>query len=99
LQTESNSKYLTLALSVRKLTDSLIALVEDGTQSEQLEKSLRGGRVAHPANLLIGINLHERVAHPAFFWRGGAFRLFNDETQGAPHPVHKPPYQPSQTGE
>src|SRR5271166_4105863 len=31
------------------------------------------GRVANPVNLLIAINLHERVAHPAFFWRGGGF--------------------------
>ena len=28
-------------------------------------------RVAKPVNLLIRINLHERVPHPAFFWRGG----------------------------
>src|SRR5271157_3024685 len=50
------------------------------TSSRRSTSEMR--RVAHPVNLLIQINLHERVAHPALFWRGGAFRLFNDETQG-----------------
>ncbi len=38
---QSNSEYLTLALDVRKLTDSLIQLVEDGTPSEQLNASIQ----------------------------------------------------------
>lgn len=37
----SGSRYLALALDVRKLTDSLIRLVEDGTQSEQLKSSIK----------------------------------------------------------
>jgi glycine cleavage system protein P-like pyridoxal-binding family len=32
---QSNSEYLTLALDVRKITDSLIRLVKDGTTNEQ----------------------------------------------------------------
>src|SRR5271157_2981108 len=32
------------------------------------------GRVAHPVDLLSRIDLHDRVLHPAFFWRGGDFR-------------------------
>ena len=38
---QSSSEYLTLALDVRKLTDSLILLVEDGTLSEQLGTSIK----------------------------------------------------------
>ncbi len=38
---QTNSEYLTLALDVRKLTDSLIELVEEGTQSVQLVTSIR----------------------------------------------------------
>ena len=38
---QTNSEYLTLALDVRKLTDSLIQLVEDGTPSEQLNASIQ----------------------------------------------------------
>ena len=35
-------------------------------------------RVANPVNLLIAINLHKRVPHPAFLWRGGGVRLCCD---------------------
>jgi hypothetical protein len=37
----SGPKYLALALDVRKLTDSLIRLVEDGTDSAELYASIR----------------------------------------------------------
>jgi hypothetical protein len=38
---QSNSEYLTLALYVRKLTDSLIRLVENGTPGEELNGSIQ----------------------------------------------------------
>ena len=37
----TSSRYLTFALDIRKLTDSLIALVEDGKPVQQLEPSIR----------------------------------------------------------
>jgi hypothetical protein len=37
----TSSRYLSFALDVRKLTDSLIALVEDGKPVQQLESSIR----------------------------------------------------------
>lgn len=37
---QSNSEYLTLALDVRRLTDSLIQLVERGTKSKELDSSI-----------------------------------------------------------
>lgn len=37
----SGPKYLALALDVRKLTDSLIRLVEEGTESDDLYESIR----------------------------------------------------------
>jgi hypothetical protein len=40
-QMQANSEYLTLALDVRKVTDSLIELVEQGTPSDQLDASIR----------------------------------------------------------
>jgi hypothetical protein len=40
--------------------------------------------VAYPVNLLLRINLHERVPHPAFFWRGGAFRFENSRVLNPP---------------
>ena len=45
-----------------------------GLHFPHLQLLSSAGRVAHPVNLLIAINLHERVPHPAFFWRGGVFR-------------------------
>jgi len=39
---------------------------------------------------LIRITLHERVAHPAFFWRGGAFR--EDGKRRQPLIVHRALY-------
>jgi hypothetical protein len=38
---QSNSEYLTLALDVRRLTDSLIELVEGGTPSPELGASIQ----------------------------------------------------------
>jgi hypothetical protein len=38
---QTSSEYLTLALDVRKVTDSLIELVEQGTPSDQLDTSIR----------------------------------------------------------
>jgi hypothetical protein len=38
---QSNSEYLTLALDVRKLTDLLIELVEQGAPDDQLNPSIR----------------------------------------------------------
>ena len=38
---QTSSEYLTLALDVRKVTDSLIDLVEQGTRSDQLNTSIR----------------------------------------------------------
>lgn len=38
---QTNSEYLTLALDVRKVTDFLIQLVEQGTPNDQLDSSIR----------------------------------------------------------
>jgi hypothetical protein len=38
---QTNAEYLTLALDVRRLTDSLVRLVEDGTPSPDLNASIR----------------------------------------------------------
>jgi len=55
----------------------LVSEPERGTLATAIKalKQSVARRVAHPVNLLIARNLNERVAHPAFFWRGGAFRL------------------------
>jgi len=41
MTSESSSRYLTFALTVRKLTDALIVFVEEGTMPRGLEASLR----------------------------------------------------------
>ena len=41
MQVQPNSRYLTLALNVRKLTDSLITLVEEGIETAELERSVK----------------------------------------------------------
>jgi hypothetical protein len=38
---QANSEYLTLALDVRKLTDSLVRLVEEGTPNDNLRTSIQ----------------------------------------------------------
>src|SRR5208337_4386273 len=43
------------------------------TDFDTTQLALLGGWPT-PVNLFIRISLHERVAHPAFFWRGGVFR-------------------------
>ena len=41
MATESRSRYLTFALQIRKLTDALIALVEEGTASPNLDEPIK----------------------------------------------------------
>ena len=43
----------------------------------------RFGRVANAVNLLIGLNLHDRVARPAFFWRDRGLLTFTDHWRSA----------------
>jgi hypothetical protein len=38
---QTSSEYLTLALDVRRLTDSLVRLIEEGTPSDDLNASIR----------------------------------------------------------
>ena len=51
---------------------------------------LAKGRVAHPVNLLVRRNLHERVPHPAFFWRGGGVPLENQGSFRSRHQTTQP---------
>jgi len=41
LRLQTSSEYLTLALDVRRLTDSLVRIVEDGTQPVDLNASIQ----------------------------------------------------------
>jgi hypothetical protein len=47
-------------------------------------QGIQFGGLAHPVNLLLRMNLHERVAHPAFLWRGGSFPRVNQTPRSAP---------------
>ncbi len=58
----------------RGVYSAIFMLFCECSHTALFESEPGGPRVAHPVNLLIIKNLHERVAHPAFFWRGGGFR-------------------------
>jgi len=58
---QASSEYLTLALDVRKVTDSLIRLVEDGTLSPQLNASIQQVLTSLQGNNLTSVrSLRER---------------------------------------
>src|SRR5271165_1120643 len=82
-------------MSIRSLLGNWIAqhnqLLWFRSNGQRLERS----QVAHPVNLLIAINSHERVAHPAFFWRGGAF---SSGTRSDSHKKPRPPPGQNQPG-